>query len=120
MQFIFVIVLLVMMILGAEKVLRKILDVEKISLKDTPGAKISAWSQGIFTFLSLLIIPFAVADWRQGMIVFWIVYLTAITVIESFLQRKYIPESREHLVTLAMYPIVLGMLLIMEFMWIEY
>ncbi|MFD1861518.1 DUF4181 domain-containing protein [Planococcus chinensis] len=111
MEFIIVLILLLLWFFVAERVVRKILKVEKGSLEGTPGAKINAWSQGITIFLSLLIIPFAAEDWWEGMMFFWLVYLTSFSFVEAFLQWKYIPETREHLATLVMYPLGLGMLL---------
>lgn len=110
MEFIFVLILLLLWFFVAEKVVRKVLKVKKTDLDDTPGAKIRAWSQGTIIFLSMLIIPSADMEWREGMLWIWSIYLTTFSAIDVFLQRKYIPESREHLATLAMFPIGMGML----------
>ncbi|MGO1058582.1 hypothetical protein ACTL32_05535 [Planococcus sp. FY231025] len=116
MEFILVLILLLLWVFVAERVVRKVLKVEKTDLEDTPGAKTRAWGQGTIIFLSLLIIPSADMGWREGMMWIWSIYLTTFTAIDAFLQRKYIPESQEHLATLTMFPIGVGTLVGISFL----
>lgn len=115
MEFFIVLGGFVVLFLVIDKLLRKLFKVEKKRLSDSPGKKADAWSRGIILIAALCFIPFAVTEAGERLMWFWVFYLTLLHITQAFLQWKYIRESREHLVTLAVLPIGLGALLFMRF-----
>lgn len=115
MEFFIAMAVFVVLFLAIDKGLRKLFKVEKKRLSDSAGKKADAWSRGIILVVALCTIPLVVTETGERLMWFWIFYLGVLHLVQAFLQWKYIRESREHLVTLAVLPVGLGALLFMRF-----
>jgi hypothetical protein len=81
-----------------EKMLNKLLGVEKKKISETSGKKIDFWGRRIFLGVFLCSIPFFVlADIMRW---YWIFYLTIFLGFESFLEWKYMKNSKQYITTL--------------------
>ncbi|WP_255472968.1 DUF4181 domain-containing protein [Planomicrobium sp. CPCC 101079] len=101
-----------------EKILRKWLGIKKVALSETPAKNTDRWGRGIIFAIALCGIPFIVGtDVASRLFWFWVVYLTALTAFQAYLQWKYIKESKEYVMTLLLYPVGLAAFLAIAFVY---
>ncbi|MDN7242205.1 DUF4181 domain-containing protein [Planococcus sp. N028] len=118
MEFVLLLIILLGLLFGLEMLLRKWLGVKKTSLSDTPAKNIDRWGRGIFLVIALGVFYFGIGgDLVVLFFWFWVVYLTALTFFQAYLQWKYIKESKEHLVTLLIYPIGIAALFAIAYLY---
>lgn len=92
----------ILLILGylSEKGVNKILGVEKKKISDTSAKNINRWGRIIILVIALSALPFVVTSDVNTMKWFWIVYLTLLLGFQSFLEWKYLKESKQYITTL--------------------
>lgn len=101
----------VLLILGflLEKGVNKLLGVEKKKISDTSAKSINRWGRGIIMVIFLSTLPFVVASDVNTMKWFWIVYFIILLGFQSFLEWKYLKESKQYITTLIF--LLLGVIL---------
>ncbi|MED3966001.1 DUF4181 domain-containing protein [Niallia taxi] len=86
-----------------EKVIYKLLGVEKKEVSETSGKKIDQWGRRIIMILFLSTIPiytfYALKD-TTFIKWYWILYLTALLGFQSVMEWKYLKNSKQYLATL--------------------
>jgi hypothetical protein len=80
-----------------EKMLNKLLGVKKKKISETSGKKIDLWGRRIFLCVFLCSIPFFV--WADVLKWYSIFYLTILLGFESFLEWKYLKNSKQYITT---------------------
>ncbi|WKA54471.1 DUF4181 domain-containing protein [Planococcus shixiaomingii] len=118
MEFVLLLIILLGLLFGLEMLLRKWLGVKKTSLSDTPAKNIDRWGRGIVLVIALCVFYFGMeSDLVVLFFWFWVVFLTWQTFFQAFLQWKYIRESKEHLVTLLLYPVGIAALFAIAYIY---
>lgn len=110
--------LIVLAIFGflLEKLLNKLLGVEKRKISETPGKKVDQWGKGIIAVIFLCCFLFVVQNkMTLNLKWYWIVYFTINFGFQSFLEWKYLKNSNQYIVTL-----IFLMLVVILFFNIEY
>lgn len=93
---------------GLEFVLKKWLKVEKVKISVTEGKNINRWGRGIILVVGLVMLPFVISMSFWPMLWFWIIYYSVLSLFDAFLQWKYARESKEYIMTLIFWPIVMA------------
>lgn len=91
-----------------EKMVNKLLGVKKKKISETSGKKVDLLGRRIFLVVFLCGIPFFV--WADVMKWYWIFYLTILIGFESFLEWKYLKNSKQYITTLIL--LIYGLILI--------
>lgn len=97
--FVFFIIAVSIFIL-AEKLLRKWLRVERRKVSETPGKNVDRWGRGIITLIFLCSLPFILTKDVEAIKWYWLSYLMLIWGFQSFVQWKYLKNSKEYVITL--------------------
>lgn len=100
---------------GIDFVLRKWLKIEKVNLSETAGKNINRWGRAIILVVALVLLPFSISGSLWQMLWFWIIYYTVLSLFEATLQWKYARESKEYLLTLIFWPIVMATFILFGF-----
>ena len=108
----FVILLIVVLIL--ERLVNKLLGVEKKKISETSGKNIDRWGKGIILVIFLCTLPFYITSDKDVMKWFWIIYFVISMGFQSILEWKYL-NSKQYVSTL-----IFLLLTIMVFYNIEY
>ena len=112
---VFFIVLIVFVFL-LEKILNRLLGVEKKKVSETPGKKVDRWGRGIILILFLCTIPFyafyAIED-TTFIKWYWILYLIVLLGFQSILEWKYLKNSKQYITTLIL--LMLGIIFLYDF-----
>lgn len=93
---------------GLEFVLKKWLKVKKVKISETEGKNINRWGRGIILVAALVMLPFVISMSFWQMLWFWIIYYSVLSLFDAFLQWKYARESKEYIMTLIFWPIVMA------------
>ncbi|MEK5068719.1 DUF4181 domain-containing protein [Sporosarcina sp. FSL K6-1508] len=96
---VFIIVLVILVIL-LEKILNKLLGVEKKKISETSGKKVDQWGRGIILVLFLCTLPFVITKDINVMKWYWILYIILLLGFQSILEWKYLKNSKQHVTTL--------------------
>lgn len=97
---IFFIILLVFVLL-LEKILNRLLGVEKKRISETPGKNVDRRGRGIILILFLCTIPFyAMAEDISFMKWYWMLYMIILLGFQSILEWKYLKNSKQYITTL--------------------
>ncbi|WP_416143590.1 DUF4181 domain-containing protein [Planococcus koreensis] len=100
---------------GIDFVLRKWLKIEKVNLSETAGKNINRWGRAIILVVALVLLPFSISGSLWQMLWFWIIYYTVLSLFEATLQWKYARESKEYLLTMIFWPIVMATFILFGF-----
>ncbi len=82
-----------------EKIINKLLGVEKKKVSETSGKKVDRWGRGIILVIFLCTIPFFTLN-TDGMKWYWIFYFIVLFGFQSILEWKYLKNSKQHVTTL--------------------
>nr|WP_306798791.1 DUF4181 domain-containing protein [Oceanobacillus saliphilus] len=83
-----------------EKILNILLGVEKKKVSETSGKSIDRWGRGIILVVGLSALPFVVTMDVNIIKWYWIAYFVLLWGFQSFLEWKYLKESKQYVTTL--------------------
>jgi hypothetical protein len=107
-DFLVFLIALIILVFLLEKVINKLLGVKRKKISETSGRNIDQWRRGIIVIIALCTLPFVV--WNSISIKwFWIPYLILLLGSESFMEWKYIKDSKQYITTLIF--LVLGLII---------
>ncbi|MGE8081612.1 DUF4181 domain-containing protein [Peribacillus loiseleuriae] len=95
----FIIVLIILVIL-LEKIINKLLRVEKKKISQTSGKNVDRWGRGIILILFLCTLPFFITGETSFIKWYWILYLIVLLGFQSILEWKYLKNSKQYVATL--------------------
>ena len=96
---VFFIILLVFVLL-LEKILNRLLGVEKKRISETPGKNVDRWGRGIILIFFLCTIPFYVMADTSFIKWYWMLYMIILLGFQSILEWKYLKNSKQYITTL--------------------
>lgn len=99
-KFLVILIILIIFSFFLDKLLRKRLGVEKIKISETSAKNVDRWGRGIILVILLCTLPFVITKDTNVMKWYWILYLILLLGFQSFVQWKYLKNSKEHLITL--------------------
>ena len=93
-------IILIILMLFLEKILNKIIGVEKKRISETSGKSVERWGRGIILVIFLIALPFVVS--MDTNIIKWylIVYFFLLLGFQSILEWKYLKNSKQYITTL--------------------
>ncbi|TWD87891.1 uncharacterized protein DUF4181 [Neobacillus bataviensis] len=91
---VFIIVLIILQFL-LEKIINKLLGVEKKKISETPGKNVYRWGRGIILVFFLCTLPFVITKDTSVMKWYWIFYLILLLGFQSILGWKYLKNSKQ-------------------------
>jgi dipeptide/tripeptide permease len=83
-----------------DKILNKLLGIEKKKISETSARKIDRWGRGIILVIFLCTLPFVITQDTNVIKWYWIVYLILLLGFQSILEWKYLKDSKQHVTTL--------------------
>ncbi|WP_245844300.1 DUF4181 domain-containing protein [Oceanobacillus rekensis] len=92
----------VLLLLGffLEKGINKLIGVEKKKISETSAKSINRWGRGIILVISLSTLPFVMTMDINIIKWYWIAYFVILFGFQSFLEWKYLKESKQYITTL--------------------
>ena len=104
------VVISILLILGflLEKGVNKLLGVEKKKISETSAKSIDRWGRGIILVIALLTLPFIITKDVNIIKWYWIAYFLLLLGFQSFLEWKYLKESKQYVTTLTF--LILGVI----------
>lgn len=94
-------IILIILVFFLEKIINKLLHVEKKKISETPGKKLDRWGRGIILFIFLFTLPFIIfGDSTNFIKWYWIIYLTVLMGFQAFLEWKYLKNSKQYVNTI--------------------
>jgi len=96
-------VLIIALIIWAfllEKIINKLLGVEKKKISETSGEKIDRWGRGIIFVIYLCTLPFVITKDTSVMKWYWMLYFILLLGFQSIMEWKYLKDSKQHVTTL--------------------
>lgn len=110
MRFLISLIIIIILFDLTEKLLRKCLRIEKQKLSETSGKNVSRWVRGTLLLIFLCSIPFFYTGELEAIKWYCIFYLTLVASLRSFLEWKYLKNSKEYMITLTF--LVLGLIVV--------
>ncbi|MGE8077681.1 DUF4181 domain-containing protein [Peribacillus loiseleuriae] len=95
----FIIVLIILAFL-LEKIINKLLRVEKKKISETSGKNVDRWGRGIILVIFLCTLPFVITKDTNVMKWYWIFYFILLVGFQSILEWKYLKNSKQYVTTL--------------------
>jgi dipeptide/tripeptide permease len=83
-----------------DKILNKLLGIEKKKISETSGRKIDRWGRGIILVIFLCTLPFVITQDTNVIKWYWILYVILVMGFQSILEWKYLKDSKQHVTTL--------------------
>ncbi len=99
-RFLILIIVLTIFLFFLEKIINKLLGVEKKKISETSGKKVDKWGRGIILVIFLCTLPFFVVQETNVLKWYWMLYLTALLGFQSILEWKYLKNSKQYVTTL--------------------
>ncbi|MEK4244887.1 DUF4181 domain-containing protein [Psychrobacillus sp. FSL K6-2684] len=99
----FLVFFIVLIFIGflLEKIINKLLRVEKKKISETSGKRIDRWGRGIILLIFLFTLPFVIFGDSTNIIKwYWIVYITLLMGFQAFLEWKYLENSKQYVTTI--------------------
>ncbi len=94
------IIVLAILVFLLEKIINKLLGVEKKKISETSGKKVDRWGRGIILVIFLCTLPFVITKDTNVMKWYWILYFILLLGFQSILEWKYLKDSKQHVTTL--------------------
>ncbi|MCH7324049.1 DUF4181 domain-containing protein [Solibacillus sp. MA9] len=116
MRFLILIIVLTIFLFLLEKILNKLLGVEKKKISESSGKKVDKWGRVIILVIFLCTFPFFVVQETNVMIWYWMIYLTALLGFQSILEWKYLKNSKQYVTTLIF--LILGVIFLYNIKYI--
>lgn len=104
------ILFIVLLIFGflLEKIINKLLSVEKKKISATSGKKVDQWGRGIILVIFLCTLPFFIVQDTNVMKWYWMLYLIVLFGFQTILEWMYLKNSNQYVTTLIF--LVLGVI----------
>ena len=83
-----------------EKIINKLLGVEKKKISETSGKKVDRWGRGIILVIFLSTLSFVITKDTHVLKWYFILYLVLLLGFQSILEWKYLKNSKQHVTTL--------------------
>ena len=83
-----------------EKILNKLLGIEKKKISETSGENVDRWGRGIILVIFLCTLPFVITKDTNVMKWYWILYLILLLGFQSILEWKYLKDSKQYVTSL--------------------
>ncbi|MFJ5623932.1 DUF4181 domain-containing protein [Peribacillus loiseleuriae] len=83
-----------------EKILNRLLGVEKKKISETPGKNVDRWGRGIILVLFLCTLPFFIMGDTSFIKWYWILYVIILLDFQSVLEWKSLKNSKQYITTL--------------------
>nr|WP_255731589.1 DUF4181 domain-containing protein [Solibacillus sp. MA9] len=115
-RFLILIIVLTIFLFLLEKILNKLLGVEKKKISESSGKKVDKWGRVIILVIFLCTFPFFVVQETNVMIWYWMIYLTALLGFQSILEWKYLKNSKQYVTTLIF--LILGVIFLYNIKYI--
>ena len=96
----FLFIIFIIFILLLEKMLNKLLGVEKKKISETNGKSFERWGRGIILVIFLCTLPFVITMDSNVMKWYWILYFVLLLGFQSILEWKYLKNSKQYVTTL--------------------
>lgn len=96
------IVAFIILVFGLEKILNKLLGVEKKKISETAGKNVDRWGRGIILVIFLFTLLFVILKDTYVAMWYWIFYLLVLLGFQAFLEWKYLKNSKQFVTTLTM------------------
>lgn len=102
MKFLIVIVVLIIFGLLLEKLLNKLLGIERKKISDTSGKRVDRWGRGIVVVIFLSTYWFIIDEDSNFIKAFWMLYFIFILGYQSIMELIYLKNSKQYISTLIM------------------
>ena len=83
-----------------EKIINKLLGVEKKKVSETIGKNVDRWGRGIILVIFLGTLPFVITEGINVMMWYWILYFILLLGFQSIMEWKYLNKSKQYVTTL--------------------
>ena len=83
-----------------DKIVNKLLGIEKKKISETSGRKIDRWGRGIILVIVLCTLPFVITQDTNVIKWYWMLYLLLLFGFQSILEWKYVKDSKQYVTTL--------------------
>ena len=93
-------IVLIVFVLLLEKILNRLLGVEKKKISETPGKNVDRWGRCIILIFFLCTLPFFIMGDAPFIKWYWIVYVIILFGFQSILEWKYLKSSKQYITTL--------------------
>ena len=93
-------IILIILILFLEKIINKLVGVEKKKISETSGKNVDRWGRGIILVIFLCTLPFVITKDTNVIKWYWILYFVLILGFQSILEWKYFKNSKQYVTTL--------------------
>ena len=93
-------IILIILILFLEKIINKLVGVEKKKISETSGKNVDRWGRGIILVIFLCTLPFVITKDTNVIKWYWILYFVLILGFQSILEWKYLKNSKQYVTTL--------------------
>ncbi len=111
MKFVVILIVVTILIVLIEKIINKMLGVQKQKLSETPGKKIDQWGRGIILVIFLSTVWFVITiDSDKITKLYWMSYLVLIFGFQAIMEFLFIKNSRQYISTTVI--LILGMILL--------
>ncbi len=107
---------LVILVFVIQKILIKILSVEKKKLSETSGKRIDRWGQRVFLVITLVMLWFMMGSSDLQNITYFTIYLVLLSGYQAIMEFIFIKKSRQYIST----TILLIILLVIMFNFDKY
>ena len=94
------IIIFAILVFLLDKILNKVLGIEKKNISETPGRKIDRWGRGIILVIVLCTLPFVLAQDTNVIKWYYIFLLILLFGFQSILEWKYLTGSKKYVATL--------------------
>ena len=101
-KFLIVIVVLIIFGLLLEKLLNKLLGIERKKISDTSGKRVDRWGRGIVVVIFLSTYWFIIDEDSNFIKAFWMLYFIFILGYQSIMELIYLKNSKQYISTLIM------------------
>ncbi|WP_313432200.1 DUF4181 domain-containing protein [Siminovitchia terrae] len=102
MKFLAIFIMLAIIWFILEKVMDRLLHLEKKKISETPGRKIEAWGRTIILIIYLCLLFFIIDAEPNKMKLFLISYLILLLGFQALLEWKYLRPSKQYIKTMIM------------------
>ncbi len=116
---VFIIGLFILFIL-LEKIINKLLKVEKKKISETSGKKVDQWGRGIILVIFLCTLPYFITKDNDVLKWYWILFSTTSMGFQTILEWKYLKNSRQYVTTLIFLIVTFIVMLNIEYFFVVF
>lgn len=90
-----------------EKIINRLLGVEKKKISGSSGKKVDQWGRGIISVIFLCTLPYFITKDNYALKWYWILFFTTSMGFQTILEWKYLKNSRQYITTLIFLIVIL-------------